>query len=261
VLAVLSRATWLPASVALLALAVVGLRRAPAPRAHALVAALALAGTVGAPLAVHRLKFGEWGIVPPLAKHVWFDAARVQRMGGGMFNLANLRTGAWNYFSPAAISYRRTFPFIHNVEPRIFPEARIDGSELFMGLPHVAGALLLLTAIGVAAAWRRPQDRAPMAVAAALALSSSSLLVFGGLCARYLFDFVPPLVAGGAVGAAALGRVPRARGLRVAAGVLAVYGLLVGAASALLHQRWLAPEARRAQIEALARRIDGLPPQ
>lgn len=259
VLAVLSRSTWLPAVVGLLALGFLGVRRAPAPRVHILAAAALLACTVGAPLAIHRLKFGEWGLVPPIARHVWFDAARVQRMGGGMFNLSNLRTGVWNYFSPAAVSYRRTFPFIHNVEPRIFPEARVDGSELFMSLPHVAGALMLLTAVGAASAWRRPQDRVPMAVAAALGLGSSSLLLFGGLCARYLFDFVPPLVAGGAVGAAALGRSRHARGLLVAVGVLALYNLLAGAASALLHQRWLAPPARRAQIEALARRIDGGP--
>jgi len=276
VLAVLAREIWLPSAAVMMALPVAAAalpRHRPfgtriqeaiaAPRPtrvgpHVAVAATAIVAVIGAPLAVHRIKFGEWGLVPPIEKHAWFGPEKVARIGGRMFHVSNLRTGLYNYLSPSSVRYDRSFPWIHSLEPRLFPETRLDGFAAFLGLPHAAGALMLLTMVGLAASLRDRSLRWPALIVLGLGLGSGALFFFVGLCGRYIFDFLPPLAVGGALGIRALARHPRGRILMAGVAALAAYNAAAGAALALEHQRYLAPPPRREEVERIVRRIDDL---
>jgi hypothetical protein len=272
-LAVFARSLWLPGMVGLLALAALaaaqrskrwlGLPSVPKAKAHAVVAGAAILLILGGTLGFHRAKFGDWGLVPPISRHVAFqDPQRLARIGGRLFHLGNLRTGIYNYFSPGAIGWRSRFPWITPVaEPRIFPEARLDGVEIFVSLPHAMGALLVMTALGL---WRSLAGRASRSAAlvvACLGLSASMCFLFVGLCGRYLYDFLPALAVGAALGWSS---VPSpGRGGRIAIGLLAAYNLAVCLAVSFAAQWFQRPTApRRQELQRVAEAVDGrvLPP-
>jgi hypothetical protein len=278
-LAALAREIWLLAAVALLlglaACALVDGRtgdRAPArakrwlglpdpgrPAAHAALALVMLGLLVLGLAAIHRAKFGAWGFVPPLARHIVFqDPERLARVGGGMFHLANLPSGAFNYLSPTSVKIARSFPWVGPTpEAHLFPGTRIDGVEHLLGLPYVGAALLLLGALGAAAARRMPAVRPVLLIAGALALSSASILLFVGYCGRYLYDFYPTLATAGAAGLAALQAGPRPRIRALFRGLTAV-NLALGLSMVFVVQRDLGHYERRAQLERLTARIDAL---
>ena len=175
-----------------------------------------------------------------------------------MFHLANLPSGAFNYFSPTSVKIARSFPWVGPTpEAHLFPGTRIDGVEHLFGLPYVGAALVLLGAVGAAAARRVPAVRPVLLIAAALALSSASILLFVGYCGRYLYDFYPPLATAGAAGLAALQATPRPRLRALFRGLTAV-NLAFGISMVFVVQRDLGHYERRAQLERLTARIDAL---
>jgi hypothetical protein len=278
-LAALARETWLLAAAALLGgLAVAALvdgRRgsgAPArakrwlglpdparPAAHAALA-LAMLGLLVLGLAgIHRAKFGTWGLVAPISRHMVFqDPGRLARIGGGMFHLANLPSGLYNYLSPTSAAVGRSFPWIGPThQAHLFPGTRIDGVEHLFGLPYVGAALLLLGALGAVAARRTPAVRPVLLLAAALALSSASILLFVGYCGRYLYDFYPTLATAAAAGLVVLRARPRPRLRALFRGLTAV-NLAAGISMVFVIQRDNGHYERRAQLERLTARIDAL---
>lgn len=228
------------------------------PALHAGLAMIAVALMLFAAAAIHRVKFGGWGLVPPLERHVVFsrDPARLARIGGRMFHLANLRTGVYNYLSPTTASWSATFPWLQPVvHPRVFPEARLDGFEHLMGMPHVAGALMLATVAGVIAAVRGRARRDALPVLAATALSASACFVFVGLCGRYLYDFFPALVVGSALGWTSV-RQARSRWVRAGLVLLVLGNLAASAALAVTIELHSGPLPERRQLQSAADRID-----
>ena len=236
-----------------------GLPDVARPRTHAALAIGTIALVLFGQAAIHRAKFGAWGFVPPLEQHIAFrDPVRLARVGGRMFHLANIPTGVYNYLSPTAAAFTATFPWVGpSPRVRVLPGARLDGVEHFFGLPHVAGALLILTAIGAGSLRASPAGRHAFLVALLLGLASASVLGFVGLCGRYLYDFYPPLVLAGAVGTASLRTMGRPR-LRALVRVVAVYNLVAGLSMAFVVQRSYGDAPRRSQLRALGARIDGI---
>jgi len=269
ILAPLARATWSVSSVLLLLLVVAlvvfkrsasrgEVEHATLPRSHALVA---LAGILAVGLAtagLNRLKFGAWTLAPPIAAHVVYqDPARLQRIDGRLFHLANLRTGLVNYLSPLELRLAPAFPWIHPVAAaRSFPESKLAESEHFVSLPLATGALLALAIGGVLTSLRLSPCRAELLAILALSLGPTSLLLFSSLCSRYLFDFYPPLVMGAALGVRRLARSPYVRGWYLALGLLATGNLLVNAGVGVAIQRSYAHQSRRDQLERVAARFD-----
>jgi hypothetical protein len=235
----------------------IGLPNVARARAHVAVAAAAIATVLAVQASIHHAKFGDWGLAPPVEKHMAFrDPARLARIGGRMFHLGNLPTGLYNYFSPASALFSSSFPWVGPTpRVRVLPGAYVDGAEHFMGLPHIAGALLVLAAIGVWAARRHPEIRPALAVAAALGLGSAALLCFAGLCGRYLYDFYPPLALAGGAGVAVLRATSRPK-LRAVVRTVAVCNLVAGLSMAFVVQRSYADAPRRSALRALGSRID-----
>jgi hypothetical protein len=228
------------------------------PALHAGVAVTAVALTLFTAAAIHRAKFGGWGFVPPIEQHSVFsrDPGRLARIGRGLFHLANLRTGLYSYLSLSTVSWAPTFPWLKPVvHPRVFPEAYVDGFEHLMGLPHVAGALMLSGAAGLAAAARGRARRDALPVLASLALSAAACFFFVGFCGRYLYDFYPALVVAGGLGWAVLRRV-RSPWARAGFTLLALFNLTASAALAATIQRLGGPTPARLQVQSLADRID-----
>jgi hypothetical protein len=229
------------------------------PWAHA-VLAVGLTGVVlFTSAAIHRAKFGAWGFVPPIDRHKAFeDPARLARIGGTLFHLANVPTGLYNYLSPGTVTFSRSFPWIAPTQHvQLLPGARIDGVELMLGLPHVAGALMLLGCIGAASLVAGRLSRQSVLVLVALGLAAGSIFAFVGFCGRYLFDFYPVLAVGGAVGWAELRRRPKPK-LRAVIRVLAVYNLAMGLSMAFCMQRYLGPLPRQPDMQRLAETVDGI---
>jgi hypothetical protein len=282
-LAIFSREIWLVGVGALLALLAVSSivpRESPAPRssfmggpaavkrwlglpdvtrawAHLAVAAATITIVLVIQASIHHAKFGSWGFAPPIEKHMSFqDPARLARIGGRMFHLRNLPTGVYNYLSPTAALFSARFPWVGpSPSVRVLPGASIDGVEHFFGLPHIAGALLLLAAIGLWGARAHPRVRPGLAVAAALGMGSATVFCFAGLCGRYLYDFLPSLALAGGAGVAVLRATDRSR-LRAAVRTVAVYNLAAGLSMAFVVQRSYGDAPRRSALRALGSRID-----
>ena len=235
-----------------------GLPDVARPRLQATSAIAVIVLMVAGQAAIHRAKFGGWGLAPPIEKHVSFrdNPYRLQRIGGRLFRLGNLPTGLYNYLSPTSARFSTDFPWVGPTSSiRVLPGAYVEGAEHFFGLPHVAGALLLLAAIGVHGLRAHPEIRPALTVAAALGLSSAAVLCFAGLCGRYLYDFYPPLALAAGAGIALLRRTPRPR-LRTAVRAVAALNLAAGLSMAFVVQRFYADAPRRSALSAFGSRID-----
>lgn len=282
-LAVFSREIWLigvGALLALLAVSAVVPREAPAPRgifvtglaaakrwvglpdvprawAHLGVAVATVATVLAVQASIHRAKFGSWGLAPPIETHMSFqDPVRLARIGGRMFHLGNLPTGLYNYLSPTSALFSSRFPWVGpSPSVRVLPGAHLDGAEHFFGLPYIAGALLILAAVGVRGMGTHAAIRPGLAVAAALGLGSAAVLCFAGLCGRYLYDFYPPLALAGGAGAAVLRAAARGH-LRAVVRAVAVLNLLAGLSMAFVVQRSYGDAPRRSALRALGAQID-----
>ncbi len=253
--ATFSRQTWLLTSILLLAGIAPMVFHKTRSYGQAFLPIAAIAILAAGVLTLGYIKFGSPRITPPLEQHVDFQtASRLDRAGGSMFRFLNLRSGIVNYFAPDTISFERRFPYIGGAAAlRIFPEARYDGTELFISLPWSMGTLLVLSVVGIVPAFR--SHKVLLVPWVALVLGAAPLFIFIGLCARYLHDFYPALVFGGALGILQV----RAMAARIVMPVLAIFAVANAAADmgiAFRYQIEMGPAARTLALVSLA----GFPP-
>lgn len=153
--------------------------------------------------AVNHAKFGTPFDVPVAAQRLaMVDPVRrsfLEENGGSFFGVEFVPTTALRYLDPGGIRVGRLFPFVDFPAPPgpVVGDVRFDLLDRTAGLPATATLLVALTAVAAVAVWRTPVLRIPAAAAAA---GAATVLPFGYVAQRYLGDFVPLLVLGGAVG-------------------------------------------------------------
>ena len=178
----------------------------------------ALAAAIPIPVwcAVNWLKFGTPFNSLPLASQVWtrVNAHRQEFLaatGGKGYSLHFIPTTLWSYLQPFGLRVQPTFPFF--TLPVHSPDA--IGGYVFDALyptPSVPASmplLFLLSCCAVVVCFRRnPSPGARlMRIPLIAALGAPAVdFVYGYIAPRYLGDFVPFLVLGGAVGLIAIWR-------------------------------------------------------
>jgi hypothetical protein len=266
------------------------LARAPvAPKGHVLAAGATVLAVVGVYIAVNQAKFGTWfdGMPFRYYNQVVFEPTqqRMQRTHGQAVSWANFRTDVNAYFSTRNIRFTRAFPFVANTPDAYFyPESRYATVEPYSSLSASMPALSLLALVGLLCALgpkRRPvsakvregglssavktQTPAPSppsstsggerCVMIGAIAGAVPVLLSAGISERYLHDFYPLLIVGGALGmnwALALRPAPLRRGLLVGLAGLALFSVWTNVAFALVYQRtivWGVPLEK--QIEFL----------
>jgi len=172
--------------------------------------------------------------------------------GGTMFGLKFVPTTVLQYARPDAIRFVGHFPFVDfsSFPGPVIGNVTFDLIDRSSSVPTAMPLLTILTVIGLIAlfrprAWRSEPGlaalRVPMIAAAAAAVT---ILPFGYIANRYLADFIPMLVLGGALGLHTLvphvtGPAARAwaKGALAAIVALAVVGTWFNLGLALNYQR------------------------
>ena len=226
------------------------------------------------------LKFGSFG-GSPFKYHIQFDAARLGRMGGRNFHLANLPFNFAAYLTRPTFQLKPAFPFVFYtgldstgrggvVNGVLFlPDAgfaadraiRMDVTEPTLGLPFAMTGLALLSVAGTVYGAVRRRELGWFLLAAWAAVIPFTLAMFMAisLSHRYTADFCPFLIAVGAIGLAAL---EQARGRAIARAVLAAatgWSIFVTLALTLHYQgveTWGVPETARQNYQMLAQTVD-----
>ena len=232
--------------------------RAPvASKWHSLTAGGPVLAVVAIYVAVNQVKFGTWldGMPLKLYGQVVFEPGqeRMQRTRGQAVSWANFRTDVDAYFSLRNIQFTRLFPFVASKRDAYFyPESRYDIVEPHSSIPVSMPALSLLTVIGLYCAVVKPKQRraviggqdtpvvSPIIVMIGAIAGAVPALFSAGISERYLHDFFPLLVAGGALGVnrvLAWQRPLLRQGMLAAVGGLVLYSVWVNASFALIYQR------------------------
>ncbi len=210
-----------------------------------------LLGVAGVPfLASCAVTYAKFGIPIglPMADQVWASVNAHRRHflaanGGKAFSFAFLPSTLWAYLQPFGLRLTSLFPFI---TPPTAPAAALSGAVLDQtyptaSIPATMPLLFLLTCWGMVTAFRRKaigQVRLTRIVVLAAAAGTAGVLLWGYISERYMADFMPLLIIGGAIGLIDVwrrldGRNRNARG-RVL-GILAlfvVYGIVANLAIA-----------------------------
>ena len=231
---------------------------------------------------VNWVKFGTFLGTPPyelqdlLAGRASRQAALAAN-GGTLFGIKYAPTLLLDYFRPDAISFDRLFPWVSFAPPpRIIGGVTFEAVNFSSSVPATSTLLFLLTIVGVVAAIRAPRPEGGGATAAVLrvpllgaAVGCVGTFALAFLEERYLGDFVPLFVVGGAAGLWYIARLiaHRSSGVRIAtiAGLVLVGGWSCWATGSLtlLQQRAFGPlvatDARAALIDAQLDVHDVLP--
>jgi hypothetical protein len=240
---------------------------------------LAVAGYVG----LNHLKFDTWFEGLPMWRHyeAIHDPARLKYTGGRFMDVRSVRTAVCCYFSPVAIDFSRSFPWVHATQdiPE-FREARIDKVEWYTSVPASMPALFGLGIVGAFYIGRRPlgsdaaktsgapvsddgRPRATIVLLGALA-GGISLLPCNFITHRYVHDFFPILVIAAAYGMhvplrSDVGRVRRWLAALLVASAT-TWGVYVNSAMALTYQCtqvWGVPRERAVEYWYLRWLVDG----
>jgi hypothetical protein len=267
------------------------LGRAPvAPRGHALAAGATVLAVIVVYVAVNQAKFGTWfdGMPFKLYNQVLFERSRerMQRTRGSAVSWANFRTDANAYFSFRNIRFARCFPFVTSkLTAYFYPESRYDIVERYASLTASTPALSLLAVGGLCCAFVRPKRRLiagrnelsdepgayPAIVMIGAILGAVPVLFSAGISERYLHDFYPLLILGGALGVnrilALRWRLLRWGLLSVLAG-LVFFSIWANVSFALIYQRtvvWGVPKEKQMEFlqwqDQVERWIDNSIPQ
>jgi hypothetical protein len=239
------------------------------PRWHAGVAAGAVALTLAVFVSVNYAKFRTFFEAAPLSLYSQMHAnpQRLHRVAGKQVSMANVRSGARAYFSPAAIEFRPTFPWVFATRSaRVYPEARYDLIEPYAGLPASAPAACGLALAGViGAGWllRRRSTLWPFVLIVGSIAGGAAPLAADAITFRYLHDMFPFLVVAGAFGLNALLLLPRlVRGTAFALLVpAAAFGVWANLSIAIVYQRVVVngtPADSRREFKAWRQYIDRL---
>ncbi len=193
----------------------------------------------------------------------------MQRTRGSAVSWANFRTDCNAYLSPKNIAFSRRFPFVTSKWSAYFyPETRYDLVERYSSVTASMPALSLLAAVGLFGALMRrkavlnaaggqatARSAAQPAIAAIGAVAGAVPVLFSaGISERYLHDFYPLLIVGGALGVnriIALRRPLLRRGLLAACGGLVLFSMWANVSFALIYQRsvvWGVPKGKQMEF-------------
>jgi hypothetical protein len=256
-----------------------GIPRGAVSVRHWLIAVAAIGVTVGLYFAVNYVRFGTvsglpmdrycyWN--PAIATKYGCNPTLYEKFGGKTFLLENLRTGLYNYASPAAVEISVRFPFLSlTTSGTQFPEARINLFMPYSSFTATNPALLLLTLVGVVRVFRARSPVKALRLPVLAALASGGLIVCcTSLTERYKHDCFAFLVMTAAVGLGAIlalnpGR-PRSRWLAVIV-VLTLFSVSANLACTLVYQRDTFPSygytnkwsaEKGAELDEVRRQVD-----
>jgi hypothetical protein len=222
--------------------------RTPGPSVplwHAAIPAGVAALTLMAFVAINYAKFRTCFDAAPLRLYSQMQSnpRRLNRVAGKQVSLANVRSGARAYFSPAAIEWRATFPWVFATRSaQVYPEARYDLIEPYASLPASAPAACCLALAGFIAAgwlWRCRSIAWPGVLIIGASAGAAAPLAADALTFRYLHDMFPLLVVCGALGLNALLLLPKmARHAALAALLPAlIFSIWANSAITIVYQR------------------------
>lgn len=211
--------------------------------------ALPMAVAAIAPFAVgcvvNYLKFGTFINGLPLDIQVWTQVNAHRRVflastGGKGYSFHFLPTTLWAYFSPFGLRAQSTFPFLTLPvnSPHVFGGYVVDLLYPTQSVTASMPLLFLLSCWAVLMCFRRRAGRAYSLMRIPLIVGAGATFVdfeLGYIAPRYLGDFLPFLVLGGAIGLVDLWR--RWEGRSKAAlrtGVVAVVALALFSVAANL---------------------------
>lgn len=216
--------------------------------------------------AVAYLKFHSFAGAP-ISRNVQYDAARLARSEGRVFQPANFRFNADAYLLRSNMRLAADFPWVFmDKQPKDdYPEARMDYIEHTAALPIAMPALLLLA---LASLWppRRGFSNCPDILVLWLAFVPLflSMLAFFAVAERYTADFVPFLVAAAATGLANFALVLTRfweRLLRLGLVTVSAISIAVTLAISMWYQgekAWGTPAPTKAAYKEFKGRIDDL---
>ncbi len=161
-------------------------------------------------LAVNWLKFGTTLNSLPLSDQVWTRVNAHRRVflaasGGKGYSFHFIPTTLWAYMQPFGLRVQATFPFftlpVHS--PNVVGRYIFDALYPTPSVPASMPLLFLLSCCGLVVCFRRNPGRGVrlMRIPIVVAAGATAIdFVYGYIAPRYLGDFVPFLVLGGAVG-------------------------------------------------------------
>lgn len=257
----------------------------PAHRAHWWGVLLAAAVPLGGSIALNLYKFGHVYLFP-LQDQVWTDLNEHRREalaanGGDLTGTQFFPTSLVTYFRPDGIRFVDHFPWITvpAEPPDPLAGAFIDQAYRTGSVTSFMTLLLLLTviaAVTVFGPWAPAGSRALRAPFVASVAITGGVMNYGYYATRYVSEFVPALVVGGAIGTSLLALwVQERRRVRVpvlaGAAALTTFAILaqvaIGISAAAYNQRgdrllrflgWQQDVTPEAQA-ALVTRTDTLP--
>jgi hypothetical protein len=254
-------------------LAALGLRRAERPGRWAVLALAAAAVPVLLYVAINEIKFGTL-VSLPLQKQVFTSVNLNRRItladnGGSLFGLKFVPTALVQYLRPDALGFSRLFPFL-DFPPKatVIGGVHYDTLDFSSSLTATMPALVALSVVGLVGVFGRRRDhrlgalRLPVVGAA---VGTVGVLTIAYIANRYLADFLPLLALCALAGLCLLRArwtawAPGARRLAATAlALLALFGIVVNVALAVVYQRQLRPSvpiAMRAGFVELQQRID-----
>jgi hypothetical protein len=203
----------------------------------------------------------------PIKYHIQFDAARLARVQGKTFHLANWRYNFDTFVWRPNLDVRPTFPYLYLGYTPLegYPEARLDGIERTVALPYSMPGLVLFAGVGcLSALFRSRALRVPILVIAGATVPMAGMMfTFFTITHRYTGDFCPPLILLAAIGLAWLeGAVRRHRPLLYAfAAALTFCSVLVTLAITLQYQGegiWGVPDDVKARYREMQHSMDGM---
>jgi hypothetical protein len=202
----------------------------------------------------------------PLRYNVQYDAARLARIDGKQFHLANLGINLEHYLFGPNFRLEPRFPYFFLIRGLRYDEwlgSKIDYHEPTLGVPYAMPALFALATLGGLAAWRRyPAQRLLIAGTWVAGMPMSlAMLTAIAFTHRYTADFCPLLITAAAFGTAGLEPgTGRRRVVARTAVAFAVLGSVLITSAITLHYQgkevWGVPGEARARYQNLCDRID-----
>jgi hypothetical protein len=228
-----------------------------------LVAALSVAGVLSFN-GLSYLKFKTFD-GSPFRYSVQYTPERRARFDNKNFHAVNLPHNLDVYVLRADFSLKPNFPWFYGGgQPRRHhPEAKMDLTEMTVGLPFAMPGLFALALVGGIWTYVRSATlRRPLLVLGA-ALLPMALALFTAVVTshRYTADFVPWLIAVAALALALLDAESgwRRRAFLAAASTLAILSIAIAAALSLHFQGeqvWGVPDETKQCYQQLRRRVD-----
>jgi len=186
---------------------------------------------------VNWLKFGTVVNGLPLAIQVWTKVNAHRRIflastGGKGYSFHFFPTTLWTYFQPFGLHVQSTFPFLTLPvsSPHVFGGYVVDILYPTASVPASMPLLFFLSVWGLLVTFRRHPGRGRALMRIPLIVAAGATFVdfeLGYIAPRYLADFLPFLVLGGAIGFIDLWQRWEQRASARKAGVAALVALAV----------------------------------